>query len=67
MSKISALFAASALAAVLSVSISAPASADSFGCSYEKCLVACGKTGGKYCSYWCNQQITDKKRANVCK
>jgi hypothetical protein len=67
MSKISALLAMSALAAALSVSVSLPASADSFGCSYDKCLVACGNSGGKYCSYWCNQQIGDKQRSHVCK
>lgn len=67
MSKISVVLAVSALAAAFSIGISAPASADSWGCSYEKCLQVCGASGGKYCSNYCSKELADKQRSKVCK
>jgi hypothetical protein len=66
MTRISMAFAALALLASGSFSIS-PASADTWGCSYEKCLEVCGKTGGKYCSAYCGKQLKDKQLAKTCK
>jgi len=43
------------------------ASADTWGCSYEKCLVVCGKAGGKNCSYYCDNTLKDKQRSKICK
>jgi hypothetical protein len=43
------------------------ASADSWGCSYEKCLVACGKAGGKYCTSYCDKELKDKQLSKICK
>ena len=45
----------------------APASADTWGCSYDKCLEVCGKVGGKYCSSYCAKQLKDKQLSKVCK
>ncbi len=52
------------LAAVLAPSV---ASADSWGCSGEKCLVVCQKAGGKNCSLYCDKALRDKKVSKVCK
>lgn len=46
---------------------SSQASADSWGCSSEKCLQACGKAGGKNCSYYCDKALRDKQTSKVCK
>jgi hypothetical protein len=43
------------------------ASADTWGCSYEKCLQVCGKAGGHYCSTYCDKQLKDKQVSKVCK
>jgi hypothetical protein len=43
------------------------ASADTWGCSYEKCLQVCGKVGGHSCSAYCNKQLKDKQTSKVCK
>jgi hypothetical protein len=43
------------------------ASADTWGCSYEKCLQACAKAGGKYCSAYCSKELKDKQQAKTCK
>jgi len=43
------------------------ASADTWGCSYEKCLVVCGKAGGRYCTDYCSKQLRDKQTSKVCK
>jgi hypothetical protein len=44
-----------------------PASADTWGCSYDKCLVVCGKVGGTYCSAYCTKQLKDKQTSKICK
>lgn len=41
--------------------------ADTWGCSYEKCLQVCGKTGGTRCSAYCTKQLKDKQTSKVCK
>ncbi len=43
------------------------ASADTWGCSYEKCLTVCGKAGGKYCSTYCSKELKEKQQSKVCK
>jgi hypothetical protein len=43
------------------------ASADTWGCSYEKCLQACGKAGGKYCATYCDKQLKEKQASKICK
>jgi hypothetical protein len=43
------------------------ASADTWGCSSEKCLVACTKAGGKNCSNYCDKALRDKQVSRVCK
>jgi hypothetical protein len=48
------------------VSIST-ASADGWGCSYEKCLPICEKTGAKYCGKYCSKALNDKRMAGTCK
>jgi hypothetical protein len=52
---------------VLSPATLLPASADTWGCSSEKCLVACQKAGGKNCSYYCDNALKEKQRSKVCK
>jgi hypothetical protein len=42
------------------------ASADTWGCSYEKCLQVCAKAGGKYCSNYCSKELKDKQIAKKC-
>jgi hypothetical protein len=44
-----------------------PASADSWGCSYEKCLPACAKAGGRDCGRYCSKTLNDKRMAGTCK
>ena len=44
-----------------------PAFADNWGCSYDKCLVSCGKAGGKYCTDYCTKTLRDKQLSKVCK
>jgi hypothetical protein len=46
---------------------SSTARADTWGCSYEKCLVVCGKAGGKFCSNYCSKELAEKQRSKVCK
>ena len=41
--------------------------ADSWGCSHEKCLVACQKAGGQRCSAYCDKALRDKQVSKVCK
>jgi hypothetical protein len=43
------------------------ASADSWGCSYEKCLPACVKAGGTRCGVYCSKTLNDKRIAGTCK
>jgi hypothetical protein len=43
------------------------ASADTWGCSYEKCLPACTKAGGKFCTSYCSKALNDKRIAGTCK
>ena len=43
------------------------AAADTWGCSYDKCLVVCAKVGGKMCNSYCNKQLKDKQLAKTCK
>jgi hypothetical protein len=45
----------------------AVASADTWGCSYEKCLQACAKASGKYCSTYCDKELKEKQRSKICK
>jgi hypothetical protein len=66
MSRISAAIAVLMLIGATSFGV-APASADSWGCSYDKCLAACAKSGGKYCSTFCSKSIADKQASKVCK
>ena len=44
-----------------------PASADTWGCSYDKCLQVCGKVGGHNCSFYCAKQLKDKQLSKICK
>jgi hypothetical protein len=48
------------------VSIST-ASADSWGCSYEKCIPACTKAGAKFCGKYCSETLAGKRAAGICK
>jgi hypothetical protein len=66
MHRISAAFAFASFVAFGLVGLST-ASADTWGCSYEKCLQACGKAGGKYCSTYCDKQLKDKQASKICK
>jgi hypothetical protein len=66
MLRISAVIAMLTMIGTSAVAVST-ASADTWGCSYEKCLQACGKAGGRYCSAYCDQQMKDKQRSGVCK
>ena len=66
MFRISIAFAALALLAASTVGVS-PASADTWGCSYEKCLQVCSKVGGHNCSDYCGKQLKDKQLAKTCK
>jgi hypothetical protein len=43
------------------------ASADAWGCSYEKCLTVCAKAGGHYCSGYCDKKLKEKQLSKVCK
>jgi hypothetical protein len=62
------LFAATAtLFIVLNPAAIPAASADTWGCSSEKCLVACTKAGGKNCSNYCDKALRDKQVSKVCK
>ena len=61
------MFRISAAVAVLSLIGVSSASADTWGCSYDKCLAACAKAGGKYCSAYCDKQLKDKQTSKVCK
>lgn len=42
------------------------ASADTWGCSYEKCLPACAKAGGKSCGAYCSKALRDKRVQKIC-
>jgi uncharacterized membrane protein len=66
MFRISIAFAALALLAASTVGVS-PASADTWGCSYEKCLQVCSKVGGHNCSDYCGKQLKEKQLAKTCK
>jgi hypothetical protein len=44
-----------------------PAFADSWGCSYEKCIPACTKAGGKFCGKYCGETLAKKRAAGTCK
>jgi hypothetical protein len=44
-----------------------PASADSWGCSSDKCLQACGNAGGHNCSNYCDKALRDKQTSKICK
>src|SRR5258708_37838526 len=41
------------------------ASADTWGCSYEKCLQACAKAGRRYCTAYSPQQMKYKQSSAV--
>jgi hypothetical protein len=41
--------------------------ADTWGCSYEKCLQSCAKASGKYCSAYCDKALKDKQTSKICK
>jgi hypothetical protein len=66
MSRILAGFAAVGLVVAASAGPSSEAAADSWGCSFDKCLQVCTKVGGKMCSNYCNQQLKDKQLAKKC-
>lgn len=66
------MFRTSAALAIATVIVFSPggvstAMADTWGCSYEKCLVVCNKAGGKYCSKYCTTQLQEKRLSKVCK
>jgi hypothetical protein len=42
------------------------ASADTWGCSYEKCLPACAKAGGRSCGAYCSKALRDKRVQKIC-
>lgn len=44
-----------------------PVRADSWGCNYDKCIAACAKAGGKYCTTYCERRLQDKRRDKICK
>lgn len=56
------------LAAMASVDLysAAPARADSWGCSYDKCLASCAKAGGQRCSLYCTKKLQEKQASKVC-
>jgi hypothetical protein len=59
-----------AAAIVLFLGVAAAPSAavaDTWGCSYEKCLVVCQKAGGQHCSAYCTKALRDKQTSKVCK
>jgi hypothetical protein len=43
------------------------ASADSWGCSYEKCIPACTAAGSKFCGKYCSETLAKKRAAGICK
>ena len=43
-----------------------PARADSWGCSYEKCLAVCAKAGGQRCSAYCTKKLQEKQVSKAC-
>jgi hypothetical protein len=55
------------LVIAFSTATSSSALADTWGCSYEKCIAVCGKAGGKYCSSYCTKELQEKQRSKVCK
>ena len=67
MSRILAALAALILFATIDAGRNASRSADAWGCSYEKCLEVCGKTGGTRCSAYCSKHLKDKQSAKICK
>jgi hypothetical protein len=67
MSRLILTFAALALITTTNFATSTSASADTWGCSYEKCLAVCTKAGGKYCSTYCSKELKDKQQAKTCK
>jgi hypothetical protein len=66
MFRISAAIAVLTMIGTSAVGVSS-ASADSWGCSYDKCLAACGKAGGKFCGIYCDKQMNNKRMSKVCK
>jgi hypothetical protein len=66
MLRISVVVAVLSLIALTPAGIST-ASADNWGCSYEKCLQSCATAGGKNCSGYCNKALKDKQLSKVCK
>ncbi len=56
-----------ALGILLSPTAVPTASADTWGCSSEKCLVVCQKAGGQNCSAYCDKALRDKRVSKVCK
>ena len=56
------------LAAIASVDLysAAPARADAWGCSYDKCLAYCAKVGGQRCSLYCTKKLQEKQASKVC-
>jgi hypothetical protein len=64
--KILAGIAAVNLIVIASLGFGSEAFADSWGCSFEKCLQVCAKVSGKQCSTYCNQQLKDKQLAKKC-
>jgi hypothetical protein len=66
MFRISFVFAVLSLIALSPIGIST-ASADNWGCSYEKCLKSCATAGGNNCSGYCTNALRDKQTSKVCK
>ena len=56
-------------AIILLFSVAAPSAAiaDTWGCSYEKCLTVCQKAGGQRCTAYCSKSLRDKQTSKVCK
>jgi hypothetical protein len=64
------LFGIAAAATIFLSPLAMPSTAaakDSWGCSHEKCLVACQKAGGQRCSTYCDKALRDKQVSKVCK
>lgn len=59
---------AAALAVFFSLAAAPSAvAADAWGCSYEKCLTVCQKTGAVRCTDYCSKALAEKQRSKVCK
>jgi hypothetical protein len=52
--------------ASVNISSAAPVKADTWGCSYDKCLASCAKAGGQRCSLYCTKKLQEKQASKVC-